>query len=344
VHGRSFEEFLGLSAREKGRKLAVASFAAFLTAAKRRGRAMSTNIACSPPFNSIAKHAAKLYACKNLYLENDTLVVFACGANINNPESVRELLLAYAIKRFRHGTMFRAEDAFRALSPSSDYNLLTIEHELAEYSDCVVVISESPGAFAELGAFASNEKVVKKILVVIPKMHAISPSFINMGPIAYISKKSIFKEAICIDLSSASINFDDIIERIERTVARRRRLRVDYSANNAWCNSEGKLRLLLLQDIINLYCPMKMSEILPVLRTLFPKSDIDFDIELSLLVALKRVVHRDDLLITQRCSMSHNYTVQWSGWLKLRKKIIDLYRDRASDRLKYLKLRHHEVI
>lgn len=38
------------------------------------------------------------------------------------------------------------------------YDLFTLENFLAENSDLIMIVCESPGSFTELGAFTSNEK------------------------------------------------------------------------------------------------------------------------------------------------------------------------------------------
>lgn len=69
-------------------------------------------------------------------------------------------------------------------------------------SDLVLLFSESPGSFAELGAFASHSDIASKTLVVIQQKYLGKDSFIAKGPIAYlsdISEKSVFS------LTNASI-------------------------------------------------------------------------------------------------------------------------------------------
>lgn len=297
---------------------------------------MSRSLADSPLFMRLASLAASLYASKNIFLDNDALVIFTCGASKHSKSSAREQLLDYANKYFKHGTLFRAEDAFSVLLRSNKDDLLTIEHSLADYSDCVVIINESAGTLAELGAFASNEAVVKKLLIVNPSEHRDALSFINLGPIAKTDRKSKFSKTIHIDLASASLHFDTVLNRIESNAVRKRRRGVDFSKTDSWKSSEGKLRLLLIQDILNLFSPVNYYEVLCILKACFPSEYVRFNVELGLLVATRKVIEEGELLLTTPDCSQHSYEVDHSTWLYLRKKIIDVYRSKDRERLNYL--------
>ena len=304
---------------------------------------MMPDLANSPRFSSIARECASLYTSGRILLDKDTLVIFTCGAE-DNEGSARSRFLDYAKRCFKHGTFFRAEDAFPVLLKSRRDDLLSIEHRLADYSDCVLILNESPGTLAELGAFATNAKVVRKILLVNPREHLGKSSFINLGPIAKVDKKSRFKKTIHVEMRTISIHFDTILKRIEKHALRRRRLGVDFSQPGIWDRIEGKLRLLFLQDIINLFCPVTHDELLTTMKRLFPDQFVKFDIELGLLTATKRVLEREQRLITSTFSIDHNYNIDKSLWFGLRKRVIDLYRSRDKSRLSLLHMRAGELL
>ncbi len=303
---------------------------------------MSRNLANSPSFLSLLSLCANLYTSKPIPLEADALVIFTCGASSDTHRSAREQLLEYATGHFPHGTFFRAEDAFPVLMKSRKSDLLTIEHRLADYADCVVIINESPGTLAELGALASVEKVVKKLLVINPQQHKGRPSFINRGPIAKVDSRSRFKPTIHVDLSSVSLHFDDIFKRIEKNAVRKRPRPVDFSQAGSWKKSDGKLRLLLLQDLLNLFCPLSNNELLRLMKTCIPKEFIKFDVELGLLVATHKVQIFDEFFVTSKSCAQHSYHIEYRKWLGLRKKVVDLYRAFDASRLVHLRNRSLE--
>lgn len=297
---------------------------------------MSRGLADNPLYMSLVRKTATLYTSKRILLDSDALVIFTCGASTEADASVREQLLLYANKFFIHGSLFKAEDVFRVLLKSEDDDLLTIEHLIADYSDCIVIVNESHGALAELGAFASSEDVVKKLLVVNPQEHIGALSFINLGPIAKVDRKSKFKKTIHVDLPSACLHFDTILKRIEDNAVRKKRLGVDFSVSNAWISSEGKIRLLLIQDILNLFSPARRDEILCILKACFPNEYVKFDIELGILLATHKAICDNELYLSTTAGLQHSYYVDHRIWLYLRKKILDLYRSNDRQRLDYL--------
>ena len=59
---------------------------------------------------------------------------------------------------------------------------LTFEELLAELSDDIIIIVESPGTFCELGAFTVKDKYIKKLFVINDREREHDKSFINEGP------------------------------------------------------------------------------------------------------------------------------------------------------------------
>ena len=103
--------------------------------------------------------------------------------------------LEYARNHFTNFRFFRAEEVFPALNEGHGNDLLTIEDQIGNYSDCIAIICESESAFAELGAFTLKEELVKQVLVINDERFKSSTSFITQGPIARANVKSQFKPA-----------------------------------------------------------------------------------------------------------------------------------------------------
>jgi hypothetical protein len=59
---------------------------------------------------------------------------------------------------------------------------------LADCVDVIVIIPESPGSFAELGAFANDQNLREKIICLIDQRYKKDKSFINEGPVKLIKK------------------------------------------------------------------------------------------------------------------------------------------------------------
>lgn len=100
--------------------------------------------------------------------------------------------------RHRHKRMllFYADDVWEHIAGSTKLNALEMEATLGELADIVIIIVESPGTFAELGAFSLSESLRKKLLPIVEKEFQPDASFINTGPLSWINKDSNFSPAI----------------------------------------------------------------------------------------------------------------------------------------------------
>lgn len=128
--------------------------------------------------------------------------VLLCGGertdiNIPSPKSLRDAFLKSDFySTIKNGRISQIEDIREYFDKDAPYKeLVTFENDIAQLSDLVLLFSESPGSFTELGVFASHKEIAKKTLVVIQQKYLGKDSFIAKGPIAYfnsISKKSVF--------------------------------------------------------------------------------------------------------------------------------------------------------
>jgi hypothetical protein len=76
-----------------------------------------------------------------------------------------------------------ARDLFR----STKYkDLISFEEDIARIASLVLVIPESPGSLAELGAFATNEIIRRALCVIMQERFENDESFIRLGPIEHI--------------------------------------------------------------------------------------------------------------------------------------------------------------
>lgn len=62
------------------------------------------------------------------------------------------------------------------------YNLCTYELKLAELVDLIVFVPASPGSFAELGLFASQEATAPKSILLFSQDYKDATSYIMLGP------------------------------------------------------------------------------------------------------------------------------------------------------------------
>lgn len=107
---------------------------------------------------------------------------------------------------------------------SSSIDLLTFEEFLAEISDCIVLLVESPGSFCELGAFAYADRLfAEKLLIVVDNKYRGSKSFILTGPTAKAKKDGadvVYAPLQGAGLLSSKELREAILNRIERLTSK----------------------------------------------------------------------------------------------------------------------------
>jgi len=143
--------------------------------------------------------------------------IFLCGASLDKKNSVRSKI-DHIFTRFlnNHYEIIYPEDIFEELlSGPSQENILTLENTLVNSVDAVILIPESPGSIAELGAFTNNEALREKVICIQNTKLKRKKSFINYGPIKLI-KKSKKGKIVNIDYSKFKNrpvnNFIDALE------------------------------------------------------------------------------------------------------------------------------------
>jgi len=90
--------------------------------------------------------------------------VFLCGADIADKTTGRHKM-AKLLKDNKRYELLYPEDLFDDLmAGQGQQSLLVLENILADSVDSIVLFPESPGSFAELGAFANNERLANKLI------------------------------------------------------------------------------------------------------------------------------------------------------------------------------------
>jgi hypothetical protein len=126
-------------------------------------------------------------------------VLFLCGAIGSKP---RERLAEYVEKKRTDTLVFYAEDVWTKIAQLADLGALEMEAKLAGLSDIVVIIVESPGTFAELGAFSLSEELRKKLLPILDVKYRTGRGFIETGPVRWTDKDSAFRPAVWVNHES----------------------------------------------------------------------------------------------------------------------------------------------
>lgn len=151
----------------------------------------------------------KIYNDVFLHIQHSNIDLFLCGgastkSYVSNRDQLRKRL-----EKDKKLSIFYPEDMFMELLSRKKYDLFTLENFLAENSDLIMIVCESPGSFTELGAFTSNDKTLSKLVVLIQKKYKNDKSFIMQGPVRYIETQD--KKKI--------IYFNNDLDDMERAVA-----------------------------------------------------------------------------------------------------------------------------
>ena len=188
-------------------------------------------------------------------------VVFLCGG-FNSP--AREVLRKYLAKHDRDLAVFYAEDVWRQIAAMSGaQNALQMEEYLASLADLLIILVESPGTFAELGAFSLSDGLRRKLLPILDSRYKNDQSFIETGPVRWISQDSEFNPPIYVDLRQILTVVDEIEERIERIPKQKPTRVTDLAAS-------PKQLLFFVCDLIAVIEPATREIIQSYVQTIVP--------------------------------------------------------------------------
>jgi hypothetical protein len=279
----------------------------------------------------------------NTFLKSESLIVFTCGKkpNVDSP-TARDRIIQYSCKHFPGFHFFKAEDFFNYFASTGDeennLDLLSIENKLADYTDCIIIVLESPSAIAELGAFANHEKLTPLLLVINDEKFIGEDSFINLGPIAKVNKKSKFKPVIHTNLDSILECIGDISKRLEK-IERKYGKKVDLSTYIKFREASPKTRVFFLADIIGMLEPIKVDEVIDFLRVIYEENLVKIKFEIGVLKTLDIIDDMDGFLFMKSNDKRGFYDFKFLDTLGIKSSILNHYHKYFEDRVKVLKNR-----
>lgn len=222
-------------------------------------------------------HLKKNHGAKGNYFD----FIFLCGAE-KKPGILdnRSIVSSIVDKNIRTKSIY-SEELFDFLS---EFDLLTFEELLLEISTNVVIIVESWGSAAELGAFSFVDENLKKLIVINDEIHITKKSFINDGPLKKIGKyqpekKKVFFEKFTdhIDrkiliVSEELSNKLENITSIETMKANPYEINVDLKILEV---REVRYVLWLLIDIIRLFGMFSVNNSYSIFLSIFEVDSIN---------------------------------------------------------------------
>lgn len=276
-------------------------------------------------------------------LKADSVLIFTCGASDNgNLNSSREQFMQYAEKHITNYRFFKAESFFESFENSGDQDLLSIEEVLGDFSDCVLIFLESPGAYCELGAFAANNDMVSNILPVNKSEFQNADSFINGGPLKKIDSDSRFGKTIYTTFKTISRCFTEIEERLEKHLLRKRGKSTSLETIDDFESLTRKRRMLFISDLVSLLSPVRYRTIIDILEEIYGEhNDYNLKLEMNMLCATDMAERENGYYITTRPGESTFYKLNGSGFdfLSERTSVIRYYFKSDRKALKMLQKR-----
>lgn len=137
-------------------------------------------------------------------------------------------------------------------------NLVEFERDAGCLTRGILLFSESPGAFAELGAFCSDDDLCERLLVVLADEHYDVPSYIFLGPIQLIkerhSEKSIYLASTTDDPRKFEAEVKDVGDALLNKVGVKLKQKQFYARKT-------RDQFLLIADLIELFGALTEQEI-----------------------------------------------------------------------------------
>ncbi len=203
-------------------------------------------------------------------------VVFLCGAA---KSSARDRLKDYIVRHCPGFNVFYAETAWNIIVEHNvEANALDVEEKLGELADIVTIIVESPGTFAELGAFAMSPVLRKKLLLLLDRRFQRQNSFVATGPVKWVNRESNFSPSLWID-KERILDFAREIERkLGRTPVPKKRI--------SDITSSPKHLLFFVSDLVTVFGPVSATQVKILLDRLSIRITEDTSFYLGLGAAL----------------------------------------------------------
>ena len=195
----------------------------------------------------------------------ERLFVFVCGGP-KNKNTFRRKFLEYSSSEQNSFFIFNVEDAFEKLKDGDDIvNIAKFEKLVASISDCIIIFPESPGSFAEVGYFSAHKEIRKNTLVVNSYKHQ-NRSFLNLGPIEIISRKSRFRTPIILKDCEEKIDFSNVKERIRESIFISDR---NKKIKGTLKEMKPKDRIFAILSVVSVLAPIKYDDLFCILTQVF---------------------------------------------------------------------------
>lgn len=204
--------------------------------------------------------------------------IFICGKNYQISDSARKWL---------ETKLERKDDRIKCIIAEKLYsfnecNIFDFENLLAEISDKIIIILESPGSFCELGMFVNAPKIRPKLIAINEDNPNFATSFVSQGPLQLIKNQLV--------LYQGDIKESKNVHRLIRDLCEQGTSKVPHNTPG----KQLKLKAFIceLLNIIYLFAPICADEIEYVYEIVFEATNIDerLDSDIEELKGIKSVL------------------------------------------------------
>jgi hypothetical protein len=216
-------------------------------------------------------------------------VIFICGGLGSAP---RDTLRDYLKHKQPALQVFYAERVWELIAADPGLGALKMESDLATLSDLIIIVVESPGTFAELGAFSHLPDLRRKLLPILDRQYRGANSFINTGPIRWIDQESDFRPAIWTrhnQILEAAMAIEERIARIPKPKSEK----VSDLARNR------KHLLFFVCDLVGVVAPTTVDGLEDLMAAIVPSIPV-VELEIRLLVGLAEamgLIRKDTVVV-----------------------------------------------
>lgn len=218
-------------------------------------------------------------------------IVFLCGG----ANSARRDDLALYLRKRTNALVFYAEHVWSAVQHQKAADALQMEGRLAELADMVVVIVESAGTLAELGAFSLHPALLKKLLPIIDSQYKGAESFVSTGPIRSVDGESIFAPTLYTKFQDSFLLCADEVERRLGAITD-----LSYALTEEQVANDSRHFLVFLVALVTLLHPVTERHLAYYVNALFGTRQRLRVGELLVLAVSLGLLHGEDLAIAPK--------------------------------------------
>ena len=232
--------------------------------------------------------------------------VFICGEQIldkkgnlisedilESQNNVRYFIMKHFKKHINKGEYGRESCPVQCViseylySADKAIDILTFEEVLAEISEYIIIVTESPGTFCELGAFALHDSFVDKVIVINEDNPDYKSSFISLGPIKKIENNNE-KNVILYNSKATLKNSLELDDRIKEIATKAVRFTPNLDSNEI--NLKNLMyELLNLTELFEPITPYELQSLYEQIRKITHYTIINKD--KHKLYSFKRVIN-----------------------------------------------------